>query len=150
MVPASNAGPSSHRALPGRITISLSALPPQTPIESANLMGHAPVLKVAGSRCDIKGKARATDSRKRKLGDADSAEAQKSTKKGRAAGSQNYQELEVRMLLQFTDRVLPIGGTGWASVGALHREWSRTVKHLNLVPRSDTSLETKYKQVCSG
>ena len=65
-------------------------------------------------------------------------------RRGRRHGAMNYTTDEVNTFLDLIDKELPVGGKGWAVVGARFRDTAQT----NGFPqRSDQSLKVKFGQV---
>jgi len=123
-------------------------------------VGHFPVVKVAGSchakshetlaqPSEIKSKAK----RKREdtsgdsstnLEDSDSPPRKQSTHGGRRAGAGNYQEQDLKALLKYTEKVLPMGQQGWKMVHKKYASWANA----NGWPvREWKHLENKFKNV---
>ena len=63
---------------------------------------------------------------------------------GRTRGAVNYRPREIEILLDYAKGELPIGAKGWNVVGARFREWAAMS---GCPPRTDRSLEVKFKQV---
>ena len=63
---------------------------------------------------------------------------------GRTRGAANYRPREIEILLNYVEAELPVGGKGWNVIGARFREWAAISE---CPPRTDRSLEMKFKQV---
>ena len=125
-------------------------------------VGHSPVVKVAGSclprsretlvlPSNIKGKAKRkwADSSRDSSGtdseDSDSPPRKQSTHGGRRTSAGNYQEQDIKSLLKYTQKLLPIGQRGWKKVHEKYANWA----NLNGRPvREWKNLENKFKNVC--
>ena len=109
-------------------------------------VGHSPVVKVAGSclprsretlvlPSNIKGKAKrkwadsSGDSSDTDSEDSDSPPRKQSTHGGRRTGAKNYQEQDIKSLLKYTQKLLPIGQRGWKKV---HEKYAN-VRHLWII-----------------
>jgi len=128
----------------------------------AEAVGHSPVVKVAGSRhpksretlvqpSDIGGKAKrkrtdtSGDSSGTNSEDSDSPPRKQSTHGGRRTGAGNYQEQDIKALLKYTQKELPIGQRGWKKVHEKYATWA----NVNGRPlREWKNLENKFKNVC--
>jgi hypothetical protein len=127
----------------------------------AEAIGHSPAVKVARSRraksretlaqpSEVKSKAK----RKREddsgdsstdLEDSDSPPQKQSAHGGRRAGAGNYQEQDIKALLKYTEKFLPIGQRGWKKVHEKYASWA----NVNSRPvREWKNLENKFKNVC--
>jgi hypothetical protein len=138
----------STQFFPDHATIQLP-IPPK----SVNEVGHPqdvpidkplPVSKVAGSRRRPLSR-KDGNSKSQALSDSESDDVMK-WGRGRPSGAGNFADKDVKVLLDFVERVLPCGARGWRKVHQKFSQWScrnrrpeRTVK----------SIEMKYKQVCN-
>lgn len=77
--------------------------------------------------------------------DSDSPPRKQSTHGGRRTGAGNYQEQDIKMLLKYTQKLLPIGQRGWKKVHEKYANWA----NVNGRPvREWKNLENKFKNVC--
>jgi len=67
-----------------------------------------------------------------------------STKRGRRAGSGNYNDMDTKALLKYVEAELPLGPRGWRSIHSKFKKWARDHQRPD---RESKSLETKFKQV---
>ena len=78
------------------------------------------------------------------LEDSDSPPHKQSTHGGRCAGAGNYQEQDLKALLKYTEKVLPIGQWGWKKVYEKYASWVNA----NGRPVHEwKNLENKFKNV---
>jgi hypothetical protein len=151
---------------PSRHYIDPSAIPlPQgqdddllTPHVIAQAQGYVQSPKVAGARCGAKSKSDKSKgkekenvvverSKKRSRPiqlDNDDDELPR-TKRGRPQGANNYSVSDTNVLLNIIEDELPIGQQGWLAVMTKFNK--RAIKS-GRPERKQTSLETKFKQVC--
>jgi hypothetical protein len=109
-------------------------------------IGIASAKKTAGSRRSaLAGKQRMSlEKGKRKAIPDDGDQDTKPAKRGRPAGSGNYNDEDLTALLDFVEEELPLGQRGWRAVHTKLNKWA----HQHQRPeRPLKSVETKYKQV---
>ncbi len=102
----------------------------QDPVVILKAKGKQPVQKTAGSRKKDKPYLRVDDPQQ--------------AKRGRPAGTGNFNTEDKTELLHLIRNAVPLGQTSWKAIGRAFNEWA---KHNRRPERPFKSLETKYKGV---
>ena len=96
--------------------------------------------KAKRKRQDTSGDSSGTSSE-----ESDSPPRKQSTHGGCRTGAGNYQEQDIKALLKYTQKVLPMGQRGWKKVHEQYASWA----NMNGRPvREWKNLENKFKNVC--